>query len=140
MLPFILSLLIWRITIAGRKTMRAKLIGLLAGMSTVLVGVGIQPAPASAQGFEFEFGERGPRMERRYYDDRRYERREERRYERSGCGPREAVAAASRYLNDPYINTENRNYYYIDGYGKRGGARNRPDSVMISKAPGCPRV
>jgi len=119
--------------------MRAKLIGPMAAVSTVLVGLSIQPAPATAQGFEFEFGDRGPRMERRYYDDRRYDRREERRNDRYGCSPREALAAASRYLNDPYINSQNRNYYFIDGYGKRGGARNRLDSVVISRAPGCER-
>ncbi|CAN7620624.1 hypothetical protein [Neorhizobium tomejilense] len=119
--------------------MKAKQFGLLAGMSALLVGVSIQPAPATAQGFEFEFGERGMRIERPDGYDRRYDRRE-RRYERSGCGPREALGAASRYLDDPYINAENRRYYYIDGYGKRGGGRGRPDSVMISKAPGCPRV
>jgi hypothetical protein len=120
--------------------MRAKLIGLLAGISTLLVGIGIQTAPATAQGFEFEFGDRGPRLERRDYYDRRYDRREGRRYERSSCSPRQALGAATRFLDDPYINSENRNYYYIDGYGKRGGARGRPDSVIITKAPGCPRV
>jgi hypothetical protein len=140
MLPFILTLLVWLSTVCWRETMKAKQLGMLAGISALLVGISIQPAPATAQGFELEFGERGMRIERPDNYDRRYDRRERRRYERSGCGPREAVSAASRYLNDPYINAENRNYYYIDGYGKRGGARNRPDSVMISKAPGCPRV
>ncbi|UIK08736.1 hypothetical protein [Neorhizobium galegae] len=124
--------------------MKAKQFGLLAGMSALLVGISIQPAPATAQGFELEFGERGMRIERPDgYDrrhDRRYDRRYERRSERSGCGPREALGAASRYLDDPAINAENRRYYSIDGYGKRGGGRGRPDSVMISKAPGCPRV
>ncbi|WP_152564498.1 hypothetical protein [Neorhizobium vignae] len=124
--------------------MKAKQLGLLAGISALLVGISIQPVPASAQGFEFEFGERGMRIERPdYYErryDRRYERREERRYDRRGCSPRAALAAASRHLDDPYITATNRNYYYIAGYGKRGGARGRPDSVQISRAPGCQRV
>ncbi|WP_172745819.1 hypothetical protein [Neorhizobium sp. T7_12] len=123
--------------------MKAKQFGLLAGISALLVGVSIQPAPATAQGFEFEFGERGMRIERPdYYDrryDRRYERRDERRYDR-GCSPRAALNAASRYLDDPYITATNRNYYFIAGYGKRGGNRGRSDSVIISRAPGCSRA
>uniref|UniRef100_UPI003100FFC0 hypothetical protein n=1 Tax=Neorhizobium sp. EC2-8 TaxID=3129230 RepID=UPI003100FFC0 len=119
--------------------MKAKKIGFLAGISTLLLGIGVQPAPVAAQGVEFQFGERGVRVERPDYYNRRYDRREDRRYDRYGCSPREALAAASRYLNDPYINSQNRNYYFIDGYGKRGGARNRLDSVVISRAPGCER-
>ena len=116
--------------------MKTKQLGLLAGISALLVGISIQPVPATAQGFEFEFGERGMRIERPDGYDRRYDRR----YERSGCGPREALAAASRHLDDPYISRANRNYYFIGGYGKRGGSRGHPDSVIISRAPGCPRA
>ncbi|CAN7615896.1 hypothetical protein [Neorhizobium sp. LjRoot104] len=123
--------------------------GLLATILALLTSFGVPSAPATAQGFEFEFGERGVRVERpddydrRYYRrddyDRRHYRRDDRR-DRPGCSPRAALSAASRHLNDPFINAENRSYYYIGGYGKRGGARGRVDSVIISKAPGCPRV
>jgi hypothetical protein len=125
--------------IAGRTKMNEKKLRLLAGLSVLLVGIGIQSSPVAAQGVEFQFGEGGVRIERPGGYDRRYDRRDDRRYGRSGCSPREALAAASRYLNDPYINSQNRNYYFIDGYGKRGGSRNRPDSVVISRAPGCER-
>jgi len=127
--------------------MKAKQFVLLAGMSALLVGMSILPAPVAAQGVEFDFGNGGVRMGRPYDDDRRYYRRDDRRGDwrddrgyRPGCSPREALAAASRYLNDPRINSVRRGVYYIDGFGKRGGARNRPDSVYISAAPGCARI
>lgn len=120
--------------------MNGRKIRLLAVASTLLVGMGIQATPAAAQGVELQLGERGVRLVRPDDYDRRYDRYEGRSYGRSGCSPREALAAASRYLNDPYINSQNRNFYFIDGYGKRGGSRNRPDSVMISRGPGCERA
>lgn len=135
--------------------MKAKKFLVLSGMSAML-GLSILPGPAGAQ-VQFGLREDGIRIQRadeydrRYYrDDQRYYR-EDRRYDRDregerygryrpGCSPREALAAASRYLNDPRINSVNRNFYFIDGFGKRGGSRNRPDSVMISTAPGCQRA
>lgn len=126
--------------------MKAKQFAVLAGMSVLLLGTSILPGPAAAQ-VEFNLRDGGVRIgrpddDRRYYrdDDRRYreDRRSERRY-RPGCSPRQALAAASRYLDDPRIRSVNRAYYDIDGYGKRGGNRGRPDGVRISTAPDCER-
>ncbi|MBP1847951.1 hypothetical protein J2046_006236 [Rhizobium petrolearium] len=129
--------------------MKAKQLALLAGMSAMLVGLGVLPGPAVAQVVQFDFGDGDVRIvrpddDRRYYrrdewrDDRRYERRYG-EYGRPGCSPRQALAAASRYLDDPRIRSVHRRYYDIDGYGKRGSNRGRPDGVRISTAPNCER-
>lgn len=124
--------------------MKAKQFAVLAGMSLLLLGF---PGPAAAQ-VEFDLRDGGVRIvrpddERRYYrDDERYyreDRRHERRYARPGCSPRQALAAASRYIDDPRIRSVNRAFYDIDGYGKRGSKRGRPDGVRISTAPDCER-
>ncbi|MCQ1852739.1 hypothetical protein [Neorhizobium galegae] len=125
--------------------MKAKYIAMLAGVAATFMGTSIAPTPAIAQ-VEFEFGTGGGRSydNRRYYrDDYRDEYREDRRYDRRsayrGCSPRQALSAASRWLDDPRIRSVNRAYYDIDGYGKSGRNRGRPDGVRISTAPDCER-
>lgn len=130
--------------------MKAKQLALLAGMSAILVGMGVLPGPAVAQVVQFDFGDGDvqiirPDDDRRYYrrdewrEDRRYERGHGGYYGRRGCSPRQALAAASRHLDDPRIRSVNRYYYEIDGYGKRGSKRGRLDGVRISTAPDCER-
>ena len=135
--------------------MKAKTLSLVAAMSALLIGAGIPRGPAAAQVVQFDFGEGDVRIvrpdegrryyrddwrdDRRYRDDRRDNGRYERRYSRAGCSPRQALAAASRYLDDPRIRSVTRQYYDIDGYGKSGGNRGRPDGVRISTAPDCER-
>ena len=120
--------------------MKAKQFAVLAGMSVLLLGTSILPEPAAAQ-MEFDLRDGGVRIvrpddDRRYYrEDRRYERR----YAQPGCSPRQALAAASRYVDEPRIRSVNRAFYDIDGYGKRGSKRGRPDGVRISTAPDCER-
>lgn len=121
--------------------MKAKQFGLLACLAAMVAGISILPAPVAAQGIEFDFDGGGVRIIRPDDYDRRYYRRDERRsYDRRGCSPRQALIAASRHLDEPRINSVSRSYYFIDGYGKRGGNRGGPDSVIISRAPGCERA
>ena len=124
--------------------MKSVKIAFMAGMSALIVGAGVSvmPAPAAAQGVEFNIGPGGVRVVRPD-EERRYQRRDDRGYGGGyggGCSPRQALSAASRYLYDPQINSTRRGYYAIDGYGKKGGNRGGPDSVRISSAPGCDRV
>ncbi|MCQ1852742.1 hypothetical protein [Neorhizobium galegae] len=128
--------------------MKAKQFVVLTGVSVLFVGMSILPGTAAAQ-MEFDLRDGGVRIvrpddDRRHYrdDDRRYyreDRRYERRYAQPGCSPRQALAAASRYIDEPRIRSVNRAFYDIDGYGKRGSKRGRPDGVRISTAPDCER-
>lgn len=129
--------------------MKAKYIAILAGLAAIFTGTSVAPTPAAAQ-VEFEFGTGGGRSydSRRYYrddyrDDYRDEYREDRRYDRRsanrGCSPRQALSAASRWIDEPRIRSVNRAYYDISGYGKSGRNRGRPDGVRISTAPDCAR-
>ncbi|WP_150132676.1 hypothetical protein [Neorhizobium sp. SOG26] len=120
-------------------------LGMFAGICVSAV-LGLVYAPTAAQA---QFDIRGGGYIERYngdeyaqapdYREFRRERHSERRYGRAGCTPRQALAAASRWLDDPQIRRVYRSYYDIDGYGKRGGNRGRPDGVRISTAPDCAR-
>ncbi len=119
-------------------------LGKIAGGFLIAL-VGLSAVPVAAQNYDGIY-RGGPPQDRRFYNDRdRYDRDRD-RYDRdrdtrrAGCSPREALAAASRFLYDPRINTATRRYYAIDGFGKRGGNRGGPDSVYISTAPGCSRI
>ncbi len=139
--------------------MRQLSLAVLLGLSTLAGGMISNPSLSVAQGVQFDLRngdirvQRGddydPRYDRRHdrhderrYDERRYDDRYERRSDRrprGGCSPRQALAAASNFVRSPRIVSVNREYYLIDGYGKSGGGRGRPDSVEIYNAPGCDR-
>jgi hypothetical protein len=121
--------------------MKARYIAILAGLAAIFTGTSIVPTPAVAQ-VEFEFRTDGGRSydNRRYYrDDYREDRRYDRRSANRGCSPRQALSAASRWIDEPRIRSVNRAYYDISGYGKSGRNRGRPDGVRISTAPDCER-
>ncbi len=112
--------------------MIARKIAMAAGICAMVLGGVAVSEPAFAQTMQYDLRRGdvivGPGYDDRY--DRRYERRDDRRY-RPGCSPRSALSEARRWLDEPRIKGQNRQYYYIDGYGKRGGNRGRPDTVYI---------
>lgn len=55
---------------------------------------------------------------------------------RSRCSPREAVAKASNYLSDPQIQSIDRQYVAVDGFGRKG----EPNRVVFWNDYGCPRA
>jgi hypothetical protein len=122
--------------------MRSMKFAACVGMALLMTGASMVPTTVSAQGVELNLRNGDVRVrpaddyDPRY--DRRYDRRDDRR--RPGCSPREALSKASRYLQQPRIASADRRSYYIEGYGKQGRGRNRPDSVTIANAPGCDRL
>ncbi|WP_117191879.1 hypothetical protein [Rhizobium terrae] len=115
--------------------MKRKTAAVLAFAMTALLGAMTLPAVSQAQ----EWG--GPRYDERFYDrrefrDRDYYRDDRRRPRGPLCGAREALAKATRYLSDPRIQSVDRQYVVVNGYGRRGEF----NRVVFWNDVGCPRA
>lgn len=100
---------------------------LISALAFGALGIGI--APVSAQDFELRIGPDGVRPMVR-------DRDRDRDYDRGGCSPRAARAAArDEGFRDPEVVRATRRSITVEGF-----TRNGPDRITFANRRGCPEI